>query len=54
MYSEILMSAERIRINTDYNDFYIVTKEQTETQLLNAKKFFEKIKEYLGFEYNFK
>ncbi len=42
------MSAERIRINTDYNDYYVVTKQQSETQLLNAKKFFDKMKKYIG------
>lgn len=50
-YSEILVSAERIRINTDYNDFYIVDKEQAETQLTNAEKFANKMKEYISQNY---
>jgi uncharacterized protein (UPF0332 family) len=47
-YSEILMSAERIRIYTDYNDFYIVDKEQAETQLTYAKQFISKMEEFIA------
>src|SRR5438552_2029167 len=36
-YSKILMSAEIIRNETDYMDFYIVSKEEAKTQIENAE-----------------
>lgn len=46
-YSAILMSAERIRTESDYDDLFIVSEEQAEIQLKNAEKFLEKIIEFL-------
>ena len=46
-YSDIFMSASRIRNVSDYDDFYIATKEEAEEQLKNAKKFYDRIKAFL-------
>ena len=50
-YSKILMGAEKLRNKSDYNDFYIVTREEIEKQILEAEEFIygieRHIKEYL-------
>jgi uncharacterized protein (UPF0332 family) len=46
-FSKMLTSAEKIRINSDYSDFYIVDKETAEVQLNNAKSFLIMIEELL-------
>ena len=46
-YFESLREAERIRNKSDYNDFYIATKDQAESQLKNAEEFINKIKDYI-------
>lgn len=47
-YSNIINSARQIRINSDYDDFYIVTKEQAVKQLASAKEFYEMAEKYLN------
>jgi len=47
-YSKILMSAQKIRNSCDYDDFYIVSKEEAQNQITNAEKFTEKMTEYLS------
>ena len=39
--------AEHIRNISDYDDFYIASKEQSVMQVQNAKKFVEKVKEQI-------
>ena len=46
-YSKILSKAFKIRNDSDYKDFYLVTKEETKEQLENAEKFLKRIKEYI-------
>ncbi len=46
-YSKMLTSAFKIRSDSDYKDFYIMTREDAEIQLENAKKFLKRIQEYL-------
>ncbi len=46
-YSVILMSAERIRTESDYDDLFTASKDQAEIQLKNAEKFIERIIEFL-------
>lgn len=46
-YSEIIMSAERVRINTDYRDFYIVTKDEAKKQIDDADEFIKRIDLYI-------
>ncbi len=45
--SDIITSAFTARNASDYNDFYIVAKEDAAFQVEQAKKFYEVIKEYL-------
>lgn len=47
-FSKMLTSAFKIRSDSDYKDFYIVTQEDAEIQLENAKKFLKRIQEYLA------
>ena len=47
-YSTILMSAERIRNESDYDDMFIATEEQAMQQLKKAEKFSIRIKEFLS------
>lgn len=47
-YSAILMSAERIRSTSDYDDLFVASKEQAEIQIENAEKFLFRIKKYLA------
>lgn len=46
-YGEILKSAERIRIQSDYMDFYIASKEQAQKQIQNAEEFIKMIEKNL-------
>jgi uncharacterized protein (UPF0332 family) len=46
-YSKILMGAEIIRNKSDYNDFYIASKDDAEKQLYNAKIFIEAMSIYV-------
>ena len=47
LYSSILTSANIVRNQSDYDDFFLVTKEDAEKQMSNAEKFFATMKEYL-------
>ena len=50
-YQRVLLSlqkAEQIRNASDYDDFYIASKEESRQQVENAAYFFEKVKEYLN------
>ena len=43
-----LQSLERIRSVSDYDDFYIATKEECENQVKKAKEILEKVEIYLA------
>jgi hypothetical protein len=43
----ILLDAKEIREEGDYGDFYVIRKEEAETQLKNAKKFMKEIENVL-------
>lgn len=45
--SNTITSLFYIRTESDYNDFYIVSKKEIELQLKNAEHFFREIKKYL-------
>jgi uncharacterized protein (UPF0332 family) len=47
-YSTIINKAQQIRINSDYDDFYIVTKEQAQNQYGDAKEFVKMTEVYLS------
>ncbi|MCP5107786.1 MAG: HEPN domain-containing protein [bacterium] len=46
-YSKIISKAFKIRTDSDYKDFYLVTKDETKEQLENAERFLLKVKEYI-------
>ncbi len=45
--SEIILSASKIRNASDYDDFYIASKEEAKEQLENAKYFYNQVETYL-------
>ncbi|MEQ8190751.1 MAG: HEPN domain-containing protein [Candidatus Eremiobacterota bacterium] len=47
-FGKILILAENIRIKSDYDDFYIASKQQAEEQLSNAREFIERIETYIN------
>lgn len=46
-YSKIIKNAEKIRIDSDYKFFYVVSKSEAEEQLENARRFVSEITGYL-------
>lgn len=46
-YGKIVKNASVIRNNSDYDDFFIATKEQAENQIKDAKKFILATEKYL-------
>ncbi|MCI8992684.1 MAG: HEPN domain-containing protein [Eubacterium sp.] len=46
-YSKILTEAFEVRSESDYDDYYIISKEEVETQISNAKFFFDGILKYI-------
>lgn len=46
-FARIIKSSESDRNKSDYHDFFIVTKEEAETQLKKAKYFVTTVKNYL-------
>lgn len=46
-YSKIIKGAEKMRNRSDYDDFYIVSKDETKQQLENAGQFVEKLEEFI-------
>ncbi len=47
IYSYILQNAFEIRQEADYEDFYILSKEETVQQVENAERFLTEIKKYI-------
>ena len=47
-FSVILMSAERIRTESDYDDLFTASKEQAEKQIQNAVLFLERITSFIN------
>ena len=45
--SDIIKKASYCREKSDYDDFYIVSKEETEEQLKNAKIFLDNVDKYI-------
>ena len=50
--SDIILSASEIRNASDYDDFYVVSKETTEELVKSARAFFERVKTYLDKQVN--
>ena len=51
-YSAILMEAQDCRLDSDYDDFFVVSREEALTQLEDAARFLEKIETYIRENYN--
>ena len=46
-FSEIIKTASYRREKSDYDDFYIVSRDETKEQLNNAEEFVKAVKEYI-------
>ena len=46
--SDILTSLFRVRTDSDYDDFYIISKDEVNIQIENAEYFLEQVKAYLA------
>jgi uncharacterized protein (UPF0332 family) len=47
-FSDIIRNAFEVRLESDYEDFYIISKEKVTTQVENAKKFLEAVEKYIN------
>lgn len=45
--SDIISMAFEARSDSDYDDFYVISKEEVEEQIANAEKFCEAVQGYL-------
>ena len=50
-FRKIIISAQDLRLASDYDDFYIVSKKDAEKSLQNAKTFIAGIEQYLNNQY---
>lgn len=48
----LIAKAEQIRSVSDYDDFYVASKEETKKQVENAQYLIDKIKAYFHYEKN--
>jgi len=46
-HSDIISKASMIRNKSDYEDFYIASREESQEQIDNAKVFYDAVEEYL-------
>ena len=49
-FSDIIFNAFEVRNESDYEDFYIVSKNDAETQILNATEFIDEIEKYINLQ----
>ncbi|MDR2593091.1 MAG: HEPN domain-containing protein [Chitinispirillales bacterium] len=47
-FSDIIGDAFKIRLESDYEDFYLISKEEVAAQVENAKTFLEAMEKYIG------
>jgi uncharacterized protein (UPF0332 family) len=47
-YSDIIREAFDYRSDSDYDDFYVISKEEVLEQIANAKKFYDRISAFLN------
>ena len=50
-YSKILMDAQDFRNDSDYDDFFVVSRDEAEKQINNATKFIDRIETYIKENY---
>ena len=46
-YSKMIMAASEIRNASDYDDYYIASKDEAQAQLANAKKLYTRVFSYI-------
>lgn len=46
-FSNIIKNAEEVRNNSDYDDFFIATKEEAQKQIEDAKLFYDAVENYI-------
>lgn len=46
-YSKILTEAFQVRSDSDYDDYYVISKEEVDVQIQNAQSFFTGIMKYV-------
>jgi len=47
-FSKIIQSAFRVRLESDYEDFYVISRSKVTSQVENAKAFLEAVEKYVG------
>jgi len=47
-FSDIIGDAFKVRLESDYEDFYLISKEEVAAQVENAKTFLEAVEKYIG------
>jgi len=47
-FSKVIQSAFRVRLESDYEDFYVISKSKVTSQVENAKIFLEAVEKYVG------
>jgi uncharacterized protein (UPF0332 family) len=52
-FAEIVKLAFTVRGKSDYDDFYVISKESVDTQVANAKVFLGTIKSYIESKYSY-
>lgn len=50
-YSTVIQNAFEMRQESDYEDFYVISKEDVKIQIENAEKFTQAVREYLNTRY---
>jgi len=51
-FSKILINAEKIRVDSDYNDFYVASKDETLLQIENAKLLITEVEKFILVNYS--
>ena len=45
--SDIISEAFDIRSDSDYNDYFVISKKEVEEQVINAQYFYDRVEEYV-------
>lgn len=45
--SDIISEAFDIRSDSDYNDYFVISKKEVEEQILNTQYFYDRVEEYV-------
>lgn len=51
-YSKIIMASSEIRNASDYDDYFIASREETQVQIENAKQFYHRVDAYIQMKLN--